>query len=94
MARRMDLTVSRTMMRRMPRQSMMADKALAAVLRQLRERKGLSQESVAYQAGVTTGSLARIELGQSSPAWVTVRRVAAALGVTLVELAEAVERSA
>jgi transcriptional regulator with XRE-family HTH domain len=62
------------------------------VLRRLREEHGESQESLAYRAGVTSGSLARIELGQASPAWATVRDIARALDVRLVDLAAQVER--
>jgi transcriptional regulator with XRE-family HTH domain len=62
------------------------------VLRRLREERGLSQEALAYQAGLTAGSLARIELGQASPAWSTVRQIARALDVSLVDLAADVER--
>lgn len=43
------------------------------------------------RSGISTGAIARIELGQSSPAWVTVRQIAEALGVSLSELAAAVE---
>jgi transcriptional regulator with XRE-family HTH domain len=75
----------------MPQQSPKADQALARVLRRLREDSGESQEALAYRAGLTSGSLARIELGQSSPEWSTVRRIAEALGLSLRELAEAVE---
>lgn len=69
----------------------MADPALAAVLRRLREESGLSQEGLAFRAGITAGSYARIELGQASPAWATVRSIAQALDVSLVELSAAVE---
>jgi transcriptional regulator with XRE-family HTH domain len=75
----------------MPSLSPKADPALAAVLRRLRQDRGLSQEALAYQAEITAGSLARIELGQSSPEWATVRRIAGALGVSLVDLAAKVE---
>jgi len=67
------------------------DPALASVLRRIRLERGATQETLAYRSGITTGSLARIELGQASPAWTTVRRIAAALEVTMVELAAAVE---
>ena len=67
------------------------DPALAAVLRRLRTESGLSQEAVAHQAGVSYTTLAKIELAQSNPGWATVRAIADALGVTLVELASAVE---
>jgi transcriptional regulator with XRE-family HTH domain len=67
------------------------DPALAAVLRRLRLERGATQEALAYRSGITTGSLARIELGQASPAWTTVRQIAMALDVSMSELAEAVE---
>ena len=65
--------------------------ALAAALRGLREDRGLTQEALAHEAGVTVGTLSKIELGQASPAWATVRQIAEALDVTLMELAAAVE---
>jgi transcriptional regulator with XRE-family HTH domain len=67
------------------------DPALASVLRRLRLEQGATQEALAHDSGITTGSLARIELGQSSPAWTTVRQIADALDVTMVEIAAAVE---
>jgi transcriptional regulator with XRE-family HTH domain len=67
------------------------DPALAAVLRRLRVERGTTQEALAYRSGITTGSLARIELGQASPAWTTVRQIALALDVSMSELAKAVE---
>ena len=76
---------------RVPRAN--ADPVLGTVLRRLRAERGLSQEAVAYRAGITTGSYARIELGQSSPAWATVRDIAEALEVSLADIAQAVEAS-
>ncbi len=70
------------------------DPILAALLRRLREERGLSQEALAYKAEITAGSLGRIELAQSSPAWATVRQIAKALDVTLADLAAEVERQA
>ncbi len=67
------------------------DPALAAVLRRLRLERGSTQEALAYRSGITTGSLARIELGQATPTWTTVRQIAEALEVSLVELATQVE---
>jgi XRE family transcriptional regulator, regulator of sulfur utilization len=75
----------------MPRSSPTADRALAAVLRRLREERGESQEVIAFHAGLTTGTLARIELGQANPAWTTVRRIAKALDTSLADLAATVE---
>lgn len=79
------------MVLRMPRPPA-PDPILAALLRRLREERGLSQEALAYKAGITAGSLGRIELAQSSPAWATVRQIAKALDVTLVELVAQVEQ--
>ncbi len=64
---------------------------LGTTVRQLREERGLSREVLAVAAGLTTGTLARLELGQSDPAWSTVQAVAAALDVSVAELAEKVE---
>lgn len=67
------------------------DLDLAVVLRRLRVERGISQETLAHDAGLTSGSYARIELGQAATGWSTVRSIAAALGVTLADLAAAVE---
>jgi transcriptional regulator with XRE-family HTH domain len=69
-----------------------ADPILAAALRKLREERQLSREAVAFRTGISTGALARIELGLSSPAWVTVARIARALEVTMAELGDAIDR--
>jgi len=76
----------------MPAQSKDADPALGAVLRRLREEHGESQEGLGYKARITAGSLSRIEQAQADPGWGKVQRIIDGLGVTLVELAEAVER--
>jgi transcriptional regulator with XRE-family HTH domain len=68
-----------------------ADMALATVLRRLREKRGLSQETLAHESGITTSSLNRIESGAAAPGWSTVRRLAEALGVSLAELGALVE---
>jgi transcriptional regulator with XRE-family HTH domain len=67
------------------------DPALAAVLRRMREERKLTRETVAFHAGITTGSLAKIELAQSTPGWDTVRSLVRALDVTLAQLGAAVE---
>lgn len=78
----------------MPVASSRADAALGSVLRELRlSEPKRSQEDVAFNAGITAGALAKIELGRSSPEWRTVRNIAQALGVGLVELAQLVERT-
>jgi transcriptional regulator with XRE-family HTH domain len=67
------------------------DPALAAALRRLREARGLTQEQLAHDAGITMGTLSKIETTAAAPAWATVRQIADALDVSLVELAAAVE---
>jgi transcriptional regulator with XRE-family HTH domain len=68
------------------------DPALAAVLRELRAASGRSQEDIAHEVGLTVGSYARIERGQSNPTWSTVRRIANALSITLGDLGTAVDK--
>ncbi len=70
------------------------DPALAASIRRLREERGITREALAMRAGVTNGTLARIELAQSSPSWDTVCRIATALDLSVYRLAEAVEAAA
>jgi transcriptional regulator with XRE-family HTH domain len=67
------------------------DPALGVAVRGLREGRKLTREALAYQAGITTNTLAGIELAQSAPGWDTVRSIARALGLSLVDLASAVE---
>lgn len=67
------------------------DTNLARVIRSLRERHGLTQEALAHQAGLTVASYARIERAESNPTWITVTRIADALGITLAELGQAVD---
>ncbi|HTA06262.1 MAG TPA: helix-turn-helix transcriptional regulator [Solirubrobacteraceae bacterium] len=74
----------------MPR-SPKPDPALAAAVRGLREDSGLTREAVAFRAGITTASLARVELAQASPGWDTIRRIAGALDMSLSRLAAAIE---
>lgn len=74
----------------MPR-SPKPDPALGAAVRRLREDSGLTREALAFHAGITTASLARIELAQSTPGWDTFRRIAGALDVSISRLAAAIE---
>jgi transcriptional regulator with XRE-family HTH domain len=53
--------------------------------------QGMTVEALAGEAGLNTNTLGRIELTRSDPSWTTVRALAGALAVTLVELTEAVE---
>jgi transcriptional regulator with XRE-family HTH domain len=67
------------------------DPALGRVVRQLREARQLTQEELASRAGVTFGTVSRLESAKSAPAWATVRRIIAALDASLADLAAAIE---
>jgi transcriptional regulator with XRE-family HTH domain len=67
------------------------DPTLAAVLKYAREERGMTQEQLAYRADLTTSALSRIERGLNSPAWTTVRRIAHALDISLVDLASRID---
>lgn len=66
--------------------------ALGNAIRQLREKRGVSQEDLAHASDITTGTLSVIERGRSNPTWGTVKSVAQALDVSLAELAALAEK--
>jgi transcriptional regulator with XRE-family HTH domain len=66
--------------------------ALGEAVRQLREKQGITQESLAQDAGVTTGTVSLVERGKSNPSWGTVRALAGGLGVSMAELARLAAR--
>ncbi len=68
-----------------------SDPVLAEVLRRLREERALTREAVAWRAGISVATLARIETGVAAPSWDSVCRIIAALEVSLSELAGAIE---
>ena len=68
-------------------------RALGKAIRQLREERRVTQEAVAHKAGVTAATYGLIERGQSNPTWATLTEIAGALGVSMVEVARAAERS-
>ena len=55
-------------------------------LRELRDRAGLSQEALAKRAKLSSATISRIELGQSSPNLDTMVALANALGLTVTGL--------
>jgi ribosome-binding protein aMBF1 (putative translation factor) len=57
---------------------------LAERVRQARERLGVTQAELAARIGSTQPAIARLEAGGVSPSLVTLRRIAAALGLELV----------
>jgi transcriptional regulator with XRE-family HTH domain len=62
---------------------------MGAVIRSLRARRKLTQETLAKRAKVSQGYLAKLEAGQSgNPSLAVVRRLARALKVTVADLLE------
>jgi transcriptional regulator with XRE-family HTH domain len=68
-----------------------ADPALGVLVRRFRQEREMTQETLAFEAGITASALSRIERGVNNPGWTTVREIASALSVSLVELARAIE---
>ena len=66
--------------------------ALGAAIRQLREKQGGTQEDIGREAGITGATLSLIERGHANPTWDTVRGIAAALGVSMAELAKLADK--
>ena len=55
-------------------------------VRELREAKGLSQEELAFKAGVHRTYLGGIERGERNPSLKNISLIANALGISLAEL--------
>jgi DNA-binding XRE family transcriptional regulator len=70
------------------RQSERPQPALGKAIRVLRDRHELSQGALAEKAGLTGRTLSAIETGNANPTWATARDIAAALGVSIGELAK------
>ena len=64
---------------------------LGRAIKRLRTERGLSQEEVGLRAEIHPTWISHIESGRNNPAWGSVRRIAAALGVRLSELAALAE---
>lgn len=68
--------------------------ALGEAVRQLREKLGVTQERLAQDAGLTTGTVSLVERGRSNPSWGTVRAIAAGLDVSMGDLAKLADKFA
>lgn len=55
-------------------------------LRQIRARRGMTQETLAKKAGVSRAYLSRLEMGRHDPPLSRLRKLANALGVPVTEL--------
>jgi transcriptional regulator with XRE-family HTH domain len=80
--------------RRAPSQPTPELLALAAAIRHLRRERELSQEALAFAAGVHPKHLSEIERGNKDPRTTTVLRIADALGVTVAALYDLSETQA
>jgi transcriptional regulator with XRE-family HTH domain len=67
---------------------------LGGAIKRLRVERNLTQEDLAYKAGVTTGTLSRTETGETSPSWRTVKSIAGALDMSAAELVATAEHDA
>jgi transcriptional regulator with XRE-family HTH domain len=65
---------------------------LNAALRQLRQKRGVTQEDLAHEADITTGTLSLIERGHANPTWGTLKGIAATLGVSMGELGKLADK--
>jgi transcriptional regulator with XRE-family HTH domain len=66
--------------------------ALGATIRAVREEQGLSLTELAKAAETDKAYISGLERGQRNPSWAFIVRLAAALGVTPVELVSRTER--
>lgn len=66
--------------------------ALGRAVRELRLESGLTQRELADAADTNVTWLSHIEAGRTNPAWGTVSRLAAGLGVPVSELARRAEQ--
>ena len=72
----------------MTRETPYPQPALGKAIRQLREKREISLRSLAPKAGLTFNTLSLIERGEANPTWETVKGIAAALGVTVADIAK------
>jgi transcriptional regulator with XRE-family HTH domain len=80
----------------MPRRSPFAGSsdlvALGMALRELRERRGVQQKAVSFDAGVEDKYVGSVEAGYLNPSFVVLLRVVRTLGTSMSELVDRYER--
>jgi transcriptional regulator with XRE-family HTH domain len=67
------------------------EEAFGIVLRELRKQRDLSQETLAYDAGIERNYISLLELGKNSASLKIIFKLAKAFGITVSELMELVE---
>ena len=65
---------------------------LGAAIRRIREREKLTQEDLAFKAGVDPTWVSRVESGGWDPRWSSVCKLASGLGVSALEVVALAER--
>lgn len=68
-----------------------ACEVLGNVLRDFRLSQRLSQEELAFRAGVDRAFLSRVERGERSPSFDTLFSLSRALGISLTQLSQNIE---
>ncbi len=68
------------------------EKAFGAALRALRKEKGMSQEALSFESGFDRGYIGMLERGESSPTIRTLYKLAGALGCSVIEFLDRMER--
>jgi transcriptional regulator with XRE-family HTH domain len=63
-------------------------RALGQALRTARRERGLTVEALATSAGVSSGLISQLERGQGNPAFLTLRRLAEALGLPVAHFVQ------
>lgn len=67
--------------------------ALGAAIREMRSKRGLTQEALVQKAGITVAHLSAIERGHANPTWGTVQAIADGLGVSMGELGKLTDKA-
>ena len=65
--------------------------AFGAVLRQIRNEKGLTQDDLADRLGINSPYISRLESGQKHPSLEMIWKIAKALGIQASDIVKAVE---
>jgi transcriptional regulator with XRE-family HTH domain len=76
----------------MQAQGIPQQRALGRAVRELRARRGWSQEHLADRAGLHRNYVGSMERGELNPTWRTLLRFSAGLHVPMTELLEVYER--
>lgn len=67
---------------------------LGAEIKRARQAKGLSQERLGFESGLSRNYVSMVELGQSSPTFDALERICDALGLHVSELVSQYETAA